>query len=121
MGKIKEEKTDREEQRAKAWAHYVKVRDAETAKYTAIEKTHSRTANGYGDDSFDEGDIYKRIKKEVDERYKKEIAAAEAKKQATMDRAKKILDDARAKKNAAIDAAWQAFEILDVGGKTKRS
>ena len=107
------------DERAKAWANYVKVRDRETAKCEAIVTKTGPMAYG-GISHHEREKLKERITAEVEARYAKEIAAAEAKHKAAAESAKKTIDAARAAKKTAIDAAWQAFEVLDVGGRTKR-
>jgi hypothetical protein len=113
-------RAEREKAKAKAWANYVKVRDAENARLKATEEKHGRTARGFGNGDFDPDGIKAKIKREIEEKYKAAIEKAAAIKQAEQDKASAAIEEARKRRTSLVDAAWQAFEVLDVGGKTRR-
>lgn len=106
--------------KAKAWANYIKVRDAERAKLKQINDKHGHAASGWGKGFSDADEIKKKIKQEIEAKHATAMAAAKVRDDKKQAAAKAIIDAARQACESKVAAAWQAFEVLDIGGRTKK-
>ena len=110
-------KEQRDEARAKAWANYIKVRDRERARDIAFgKKVNAEKVTEW----VDRDELKAEVKREIEAKYKARLEAAEKAAEKARERRMSALQKSTDEMRDKIAAAWQAFEVLDVGGRTKR-